>query len=50
AEGMAKAIEIENGKLTTRYIQYLWVRNMNDNVNEKIYIPTESNLPILEAK
>lgn len=50
AEGMAKAIEIENGKLTEKYIQYLWVRNMENNTNEKIYIPTEANLPILEAK
>ena len=50
AKGMAEAIEIENGKLTAKYIQYLWVRNMEENVNEKIYIPTEANLPILEAK
>lgn len=50
AKGMAKAIEIENGKLTDKYIQYLWVRNMENNVNEKIYIPTEANLPLLEAR
>ena len=50
AKGMAEAIEIENGRLTDRYIQYLWVRNMEDNVNEKIYIPTEANLPLLEAR
>jgi len=50
AKGMAQAIEIENGKLTTKYIQYLWVRNMENNTNEKIYIATEANLPILEAK
>ena len=50
AEGMAKAIEIENGKLTTKYIQYLWVRNIEAFEGEKIYIPTEANLPILEVK
>lgn len=50
AKGMAKAIEIENGKLTTKYIQYLWVRNMDKMDGEKIYIPTEANLPLLEAK
>lgn len=50
AKGMAKAIEIENGKLTDKYIQYLWVRNMENNINEKIYIPTEANLPLLEAR
>lgn len=50
AKGMAQAIEIENGKLTDKYIQYLWVRNMENNTNEKIYIPTEANLPLLEAR
>lgn len=49
ATGMAEAISIEDGKLTDRYIQYLWVRRPN-NGNEIIYIPTEANLPILEAK
>lgn len=50
AEGMAKSIEIEDGKLTDKYIQYLWVRNINKTEGQKIYIPTEANLPILEAK
>lgn len=49
AKGMAKAIEIENGKLTPMYIHYLWVRNIDKMDGEKIYIPTEANLPILEA-
>ena len=49
AKGMAKAIEIENGKLTERYIHYLWVRNIDKMDGDKIYIPTEANLPILEA-
>ena len=50
AKGAAKAIEIENGSLTPTYIQYLWVRQQT-NLNDKtvIYIPTEGNLPILEA-
>ena len=46
---MAQAIEIENGKLTTKYIQYLWVRNIDKMDGDVIYIPTEANLPILEA-
>lgn len=50
AKGMAKAIEIENGKLTSKYIQYLWVRNIDKMDGEKIYIPTEANLPLLEAR
>jgi len=54
AEGMAKAIAIENGNLTDRYIQYLWVRNLIDiqggnGTSTIVYIPTEGNLPLLEA-
>lgn len=50
AKGAAAAIKIENGSLTPAYIQYLWVRQQNM-LNDKtvIYIPTETNLPILEA-
>ena len=48
AQGMAEAMEIENGKLTDRYIQYLWVRNIDK--GDKIYISTEAGLPILEAR
>ncbi len=50
AKGAAEAIRIENGALTPTYIQYLWVRQQV-NLNDKtvIYIPTETNLPILEA-
>lgn len=50
AKGMAEAIEIENGKLTAMYIHYLWVRNIDKMDGDKIYIPTEANMPILEAK
>jgi len=50
AKGMAESIEIENGKLTPLYIHYLWVRNIDKMDGEKIYIPTEAGLPILEAR
>jgi hypothetical protein len=49
ARGMAEAIRIEGGGLTDRYIQYLWVRSNKFNENTTIYVPTEANLPILEA-
>jgi hypothetical protein len=49
AKGMAQAIEIEDGKLTDRYLKYLWVRNIDKMDGEVIYIPTEANMPILEA-
>lgn len=50
AKGAAEAIKIENGSITPAYIQYLWVRQQK-NLNDKtvIYIPTETNLPVLEA-
>lgn len=51
AKGAAEAIKIENGQLTSTYIQYLWVRTQAQNSPEKIvYIPTEAGMPILEAK
>ena len=49
AKGMAEAIRIEGGALTTEYIQYLWVRQNIFSDKTTIYIPTEANLPILEA-
>lgn len=50
AKGAAEAIRIENGSITPTYIQYLWVRQQQ-NLSDKtvVYIPTETNLPILEA-
>lgn len=51
AKGAAEAIKIENGSITPAYIQYLWVRQQG-NLNDKtvVYIPTETNLPILETQ
>ena len=50
AKGAAEAIRIENGSITSTYIQYLWVRQQSDLSNKTvIYIPTETNLPILES-
>jgi len=49
ATGMAEAIAIEGGALTSQYIQYLWVRQNTFNDKTVIYIPTEANLPVLEA-
>jgi hypothetical protein len=49
AKGAAEAISIEGGSLTEKYIQYLWVRSNQFNQATTIYVPTEANLPILEA-
>ena len=50
AKGAAEAIRIENVSLTSTYIQYLWVRQQSVIPQKVVYIPTEANLPILEAK
>lgn len=51
AEGIAKANKIigqslENNKA---YLDWLWIDQLEKNQNSVIYVPTEANLPILEA-
>jgi DNA-binding PadR family transcriptional regulator len=51
AKGAAESIKIEGGRLTDQYIKYLWVRQQGSlNEADKIYIPTEAGLPLLEAR
>lgn len=53
ASGVAKANQIIGDSLKGNegYLKYLWIQNLNDNGrgHEVIYVPTEANLPILEA-
>lgn len=51
AQGVAKANQIigESLKDNEAYLRYLWIQNLVDGKNEVIYVPTEANLPILEA-
>ncbi len=49
ARGVAEANKIISGSISPEYIQYLWVQGLNDGNSEVIYVPTEANLPILEA-
>lgn len=52
AEGVAKANKIIGDSLTNNeaYLRYLFVNNLEHTQNQIIYVPTEANLPILEAK
>lgn len=51
AKGAAESIKIEGGRLTDQYIKYLWVRQQGSLGDaDKIYIPTEAGLPLLEAR
>jgi regulator of protease activity HflC (stomatin/prohibitin superfamily) len=50
AKGISEANEIIAGSLTEEYIRYKFVEGLNDGNTEVIYVPTEANLPILEAR
>lgn len=51
AKGVAKANRIIGQSLNKNeaYLKYLWINNLQNESNQVIYIPTEANLPILEA-
>lgn len=51
AGGVAKANVIIGSSLKDNesYLRYLWVQGLNDGHSEVIYVPTEANMPILEA-
>jgi uncharacterized membrane protein YqiK len=52
AYGVAKANEIigQSLKGNSEYLKYLMIQGLNTGKGERIYIPTEAGLPILEAK
>jgi len=51
AHGVARANQIIGASLkdNKEYLHWLWIDNIEKNPNAVIYIPTEANLPILEA-
>ncbi len=51
ATGVARANEIigQSLKGNEAYLRYLWINGLEQNKNAVIYVPTEGNLPILEA-
>ena len=51
ARGVAEANKIigEGLKGHEEYLMYLWIMSLGDKDNHVIYVPTEANLPILEA-
>lgn len=50
AEGVAEANKIIADSITEEYLKYKFVEGLNDGNTEVIYVPTEANLPILEAR
>ena len=51
ATGVARANEIIGKSLqgNEAYLRYLWINGLEQNKNAVIYVPTEGNLPLLEA-
>ena len=51
AKGVAEANRIIGDSLqgNEAYLRYLWVQGLSDGNGEVIYVPTEANIPILEA-
>ena len=39
----------ESLKGNSEYLRYIWIKGLQDGKGERIYIPTEAGLPILEA-
>lgn len=51
AEGVARANKIIGDSLQNNegYLRYLWIQSLKSNKKEVVYVPTEANLPIMEA-
>lgn len=49
ARALAESQAIIAETLTPEYVQYLYVKAIEDNPNQVIYIPTEAGMPILES-
>lgn len=51
AEGVARANKIIGDSLQGNegYLRYLWIQGLQTNQMQVVYVPTEANLPILEA-
>ncbi len=51
AKGVAQANKIIGDSLqgNDAYLRYLWIQELDGAQNTVVYVPTEANLPILEA-
>lgn len=52
AKGIAESNRIIGDSLrgNEAYLRFLWIEGLKDGSGERIYIPTEAGLPILEAR
>jgi len=51
ADGVARANKIIGDSLQNNegYLRYLWIQGLQSNQMQVVYVPTEANLPIMEA-
>lgn len=49
AHGVAESNKIIAGSISDNYLRYLWIEGLQSNEKQIIYVPTEANLPIMEA-
>jgi len=49
ARGVAESNKIIAGSISDNYLRYLWIEGLQSNEKQIIYVPTEANLPIMEA-
>lgn len=49
ANGVAQSNKIIAGSIDETYLHYLWITGLQKNNMEVIYVPTEANIPIMEA-
>lgn len=51
ADGVARANKIIGDSLkgNESYLHYLWLQSLSEGSNDVIYIPTEANVPVMEA-
>lgn len=50
AEGVAQSNKIIANSITSNYLRYKWVEGLQKNDMQVVYVPTESNLPIMESQ
>jgi prohibitin 1 len=49
AKGVAESNKIIAGSISDNYLRYLWIEGLQSSEKQIVYIPTEANLPIMEA-
>ncbi len=49
AQGVAQSNKIIAASIDHNFLNYLWIQGLQSNDKQVVYVPTEANLPIMEA-